>query len=261
MVTFSPLRRLGAPLLAAGAFAGASVLASATATGFQLLPVDQSMFVLLAAPIGESGQKSMLNIWEQVPGRRTCFSVLPGKPALVDLHLRTFNWDGICRRFLDSNSYSVRVGERELGTVYRLTVVRRGGDNLLMAYPTRSSAGPEMLVARTGGHAAGNLNFELEPGWSLRRRSAAGRALGHVYLYRDDFPAGTTAAVGTPAAAGTPAAGSSTQPGTPATPTGTTAPGAKPTPLSSTTGVPASGAAPVPPAPPAVRPGSATPRR
>ena len=251
MVTFSPLRRLGAPLLAAGAFSGAALLsaaalptpalASATATGFQLLPVDQSLFVLLAAPIGESGQKSMLNIWEQVPGRRTCFSVLPGKPALVDLHLRTFNWDGICRRFLDSNSYSVRVGERELGTVYRLTVVRRGGDNLLMAYPTRSTAGPEMLVARTGGHAAGNLNFELEPGWSLRRRSAAGRALGHVYLYRDDFPAGAPAAVSTPA--------------------GTTAPGAKPTPLSSTTGLPASGAAPVPPAPPAVRPGTTAHRR
>jgi hypothetical protein len=47
-----------------------------------------------------------------------------------------------------------------------------------------------MVVARTQGAGDGFLQLVLEPGWELKRRAYNGRNLGHVYLYRADWPAG-----------------------------------------------------------------------
>jgi hypothetical protein len=51
-----------------------------------------------------------------------------------------------------------------------------------------------MVVARTLGLGGGFLKFELEPGWTLKRRQYGSRRLGHIYLYRDDWPGSTAAA-------------------------------------------------------------------
>ena len=176
--------------LAAGAFATAVAFAATPAVAgalFQAADLSQERFVLVAAPIGD-GVRAQLNIYEQVKPTRPCFAVAPGSPAPVDPLLATFDFSGICSRFIDANGYSVRVGGADLATSYRLTVLRQSGDNVLLAVPTKAGAGPEMLVARTQGPGACFLQLVFEPGWQLKRRAYGGRNLGHVYLYRDTWP-------------------------------------------------------------------------
>ncbi|KEF41504.1 MAG: hypothetical protein ER33_10890 [Cyanobium sp. CACIAM 14] len=159
---------------------------------FAAAEVDQQRFLLVAAPIGTSGEKAQLNIYEQLKPVRPCFAVGQGQPAPVDPLLATFDFTGICNRYIDANGYSVRVGGQDLATTYRLMVTRNGGDMLLLAFPTRAKAGPEMVVARTRGIAPGFLKLELEPGWRLMRRQFGGRNLGHLYVYTESWP-GTAA--------------------------------------------------------------------
>jgi hypothetical protein len=167
---------------------------------FGAAELDQSKFIIVAAPIG-SGERSQLNIYEQRSAARPCFAVQGANPALVNPLLATFDFTGICNRYIDANGYSVRIGGTDLATVYRLSVVRQNGDMQLLAIPTKSGAGPEMVVARAGGQAPGFLLLVPEPGWKLMRRSFGGRALGHVYVYSDSWPAGSAApATPTPAA-------------------------------------------------------------
>ena len=156
----------------------------------------------MAAPIGD-GSRAQLNIYEQLNGRRACFAVNGASPAAVDPLLASFDFTGICSRFIDANGYSLRVGETDLATSYRLMVVRENGDNLLLAVPTKAGAGPEMLVARTQGPGTGFLQLVFEPGWQLKRRAYGGRNLGHVYLYRDSWPVGDLQAVQQPPAPAT----------------------------------------------------------
>ena len=154
---------------------------------FQAVDVDQSKFVIVAAPIGD-GSRAQLNIYEQRSAARPCFSVQGSAPTVVNPLLSSFDFTGICNRFIDGNGYSVRVGSSDLGTVYRLSVVKQANDTLLMALPTKPGAGPEMVVARTGGAGSTFLLLVPEPGWKLMRRQFGGRVLGHVYLYRDTWP-------------------------------------------------------------------------
>ena len=182
------LRRLALATVASLAIAPLASSAASPAL-FQALELDQGRFLLVAAPIG-NGSKAQLNIYEQVTNRRPCFATSGAKPAAVNPLLGTFDFTGICGRFIDANGYSLRVGGTDLATSYRLSVRREAGDNLLLAIPTRAGAGPEMLVARTQGAGNGFLQLVFEPGWRLMRRGFGGRALGHVYVYRDDMPAG-----------------------------------------------------------------------
>jgi hypothetical protein len=191
-----------------GALLGVVIPGAASAQAlFQAGELEQSRFVLVAAPIGK-GERSQLNIYEQIRPTRPCFAVGEGRPAAVDPLLATFDFTGICGRYIDANGYSLRVGGSDLATSYRLMVSRSGNDTLLLAIPTRGS-GPEMVVARTGGNASGFMKLHFEPGWSLKRRQFGGRALGHVYVYSDSFP-GATAPAGAPAPA--PAGASSANP-------------------------------------------------
>ncbi len=177
--------------------AGLASLASALATtlplpaGAQALfgarELPQERFVLVAAPIGD-GTRAQLNIYEQITDRRPCFATSGANPARVDPLLGSFDFTGICSRYLDANGYSLRIGGEDLATVYRISVVRSGNDNLLLAAPTRNQPGPEMVVARTQGHDAGFLLFMPEPGWKLMRRHFGNRALGHLYIYRETWP-------------------------------------------------------------------------
>lgn len=185
-----------AAVLSAGS--ATPVMASAL---FQAVDLSQERFVLVAAPIGD-GTRAQLNIYEQLKPTRPCFAIAPGAPASVEPLLATFDFSGICSRFIDANGYSVRVGGADLATSYRLTVLRQNGDNVLLAVPTKAGAGPEMVVARTQGPGTGFLQLVFEPGWQLKRRAYGGRSLGHVYLYRDAWPDALTQQAAPGAAAG-----------------------------------------------------------
>ncbi|WP_416233186.1 DUF3747 domain-containing protein [Cyanobium gracile] len=196
------------PVLPRAGLAALTVLATSLATAspapvrasalFAAAEVDQQNFLMVAAPIGTRGEKAQLNIYEQLKPVRPCFEVGEGLPSPVNPLLATFDFTGICSRYIDANGYSVRVGGQDLATSYRLMVTRSGGDMLLLAFPTRAGAGPEMVVARTRGSAPGFLKLHLEPGWRLMRRQFGGRNLGHLYVYADSWP-GTAATAAQPA--------------------------------------------------------------
>jgi Protein of unknown function (DUF3747) len=139
--------------------------------------VDPARFLLVAAPIGTSGERFQLNIYEQLKPTRPCFAVGEGKPAAVNPLLSTFDFTGICGRFIDANGYSLRIG-----------VVKGGRDILLVARSTKSSSQEDVVVARAGGVGSGFLKLELEPGWRLKRRQFGGRSLGHLYVYNETWP-------------------------------------------------------------------------
>jgi hypothetical protein len=166
---------------------GALLTNPAAASMFQAADLQQERFVLVAAPIGD-GTRAQLNIYEQLNNKRACYAVNGSAPAAVDPLLGSFDFTGICSRYIDANGYSVRVGGSDLAATYRLMVVRQNSDNLLLAIPTKAGAGPEMLVARTQGAGTGFLQLVFEPGWQLKRRAYGGRNLGHVYLYREAWP-------------------------------------------------------------------------
>ena len=191
--------------------------ARAQASMFSTQEVDQTKFIIVAAPIGD-GSRAQLNIYEQRGAQRPCYAVSGSRPAVVDPLLASFDFTGICNRFIDGNGYSLRIGTSDLGTVYRLSVVKDSADTLLMAQPTRADAGPEMVIARTGGQGNGFLLLVPEPGWRVMRRSFGNRALGHVYVYRDSWPSEATASKGSPEPAA-PAARLSGEPKLPAGPT------------------------------------------
>lgn len=187
---------------------------------FGMAEIDPQKFLVVAAPIGSSS-RSQLNIYEQVNSRRPCFAVASGRPAVVNPLLSSFDFSGICGRYIDANGYSVRVGNTDLATVYRLSVVNQDSDTVLMALPTRPGAGPEMVVGRTLGSGSGFLKLELEPGWRLARRTFRGRSLGHVYLYRDSWPALSASSAPGQASEAAPAAGSSNPSSPPSAPPST----------------------------------------
>ena len=237
---------------------------------FQALELNQDAFIVVAAPIGTSGQKAQLQIYEQVNAKkRPCFQTDNGTPARVNPLLGTFDFTGICSRYIDSVGYSTRVGGEDLFKTYRLVVRKSADDNLLFA--TAGPGKPELLVARTYGTAGpvDFLQFKFEPGWRLMRRAYGGRALGHVYLYRDSWPSEAVAATASPAAtppgttpaATTPPAQAVPAPAAavPATPPAKTAPAA----TGATSAVKSSQAAVVPssapPPPPALRSQTALP--
>ena len=178
--------------------------------------VPQERFILVAAPIG-SGERAQLNIYEQLNDRRPCFSTSGADPVIVNPLLGTFDFTGICNRFIDANGFSLRIGETDLAVSYRLSVVREKRDTVLLAIPLKANVGPELLVARTHGTAPGFLQLRFEPGWTLKRRHFGPRPLGHVYIHREASldtaatpqpgaaPAAQTAPTSAPAAAASPA--------------------------------------------------------
>ena len=151
---------------------------------FTTAEVDETKFVLVAAPIG-SGERSQLNIYEQRTSARPCYAVSGSAPAVVDPLLATFDFTGICNRYIDGNGYSLRIGGDDLGTRYRLSVIKSANDVQLMAVPTRNPSEPTLLVARAGGFGNNFVQLKLEPGWKLMRRQYGKRTLGHLYVYRD----------------------------------------------------------------------------
>ncbi|WP_254967435.1 DUF3747 domain-containing protein [Cyanobium sp. CH-040] len=183
----SPLAGVVVALAASTVSAVPALPPAGAASLFQTAELNPDNFVLVAAPIGD-GTRAQLNIYEQINSRRPCFAVAEGRPARVEPLLATFDFTGICGRYLDANGYSVRIGGSDLAPAYRLSVVRVNDDNLLLAVPTRSGVGPEMVVARTLGPGTDYLRLVLEPGWQLMRRAYNGRNLGHVYFYRDTWP-------------------------------------------------------------------------
>ena len=149
---------------------------------FAAVDLPQERFVLVAAPIGD-GTKEQLNIYEQLNGKRPCFAMSGAQPAKVEPMLATFDFTGICSRYLDSNGYSLRVGEEDLASRYRLRLAQQGNSLALLAMTPSDPT--ELLVGRGSvplRDRDGFVQIQLEPGWQLQRRVYGMQTLSHVYF-------------------------------------------------------------------------------
>ncbi|HYP04207.1 MAG TPA: DUF3747 domain-containing protein [Cyanobium sp.] len=146
---------------------------------FQSQPVDSTRFAVLARPLA-SGDWSLL-ILEQIQPSPLCWQ--QRSDGLIDPVLNRFNYTGICGRYLDSNGYSLRVGEEDLGSTYRLNLEQRGAELLLQATSPGEPNGLVVGRARVSQRDRDAfVALELEPGWQLQRRTYGERSLNHVYL-------------------------------------------------------------------------------
>lgn len=173
-----PYLALATFALVAGLTPGQSSLAWATGL-FGSAPVNPSSFAVLARPVGESDWT--LVVLEQLRARPFCWT--PRPDGLVDPTLNRFNYTGICGRFIDSNGYSLRIGDVDLNHAYRLRLQQNGRELRLLASP--ASQRGEFLVGRGSIPRRDRdlfVSLQLEPGWELRRRLFGERSLSHVYF-------------------------------------------------------------------------------
>lgn len=186
--------------LAAIGLSPLSVLAPTQAsTLFSRAEVDQSRFVAVASPFA-GGTAHQLLIIEQISNARPCWSESGVGPVTISPLLGNFDFTGICGRSIDSNGYSIRMADEDLGWKYSLRIVRRNGDLMLVGVPVVDRRSPELVIGRANGLSNGFAKLNLTPGWRLTKRSYGGQTVGHVYL-TNDRPLSSAIATGSPAPA------------------------------------------------------------
>ena len=175
------LKFLGMATVAVGLV---SSMSAAIAQTFGKLEVNQERYVVVAAPGGSLIPHSLM-ILQQVTDERACWSELGANPVEITPLLLDFDFSGICSRATDSNGYSLRLADEDLGSKYRFQVTEQAGDLVLSAVP-RAGRGGTFVIGRTGGiSSTGFAKINLDPGWRLTKRTFEGRTLGHTYLTND----------------------------------------------------------------------------
>jgi hypothetical protein len=188
-----------AGLALAGSALPAALPPLARAVGlFDSRPLDASRFAVLARPVGSSDWN--LLVLEQMQPRPLCWQAR--SDGLVDPSLNRFDYTKICGRYLDSNGYSLRVGQEDLAPRYRLRLQQQGTElQLLASAPTEAA---ELVVGRGQVPIRDREAFvaiRLEPGWELQRRTYDGQALSHVY-FANPSPLEQVIAAATPSSSG-----------------------------------------------------------
>ena len=162
------------------ALLSAGLVGSQAAAGvFQSQPLEQERLAVLGQPVGSQGWK--LLVLEQLKPAPKCWE--ERRDGLIDPALNRFNFSGICSRYLDSNGYSLRVGDDDVPPRYRLRLESQGNTLVLLAM---SGSHPTELVVGRGAiplrDRSGFVALKLEPGWQLERRMYGERSLSHVYF-------------------------------------------------------------------------------
>ena len=161
-------------LLAAGVQPEAAARALFASTA-----LPQERFAVLAQPVGRAKWK--LLVLEQIQTQPRCWT--PRQDGLVEPSLNRFDFSGICKRYLDSNGYSLRSGGQDLGTRFRFRLQQSGTSLRLEALDPQQRA--PLLVGQANilrRDPNGFVPLQLEPGWALERRLYQGRKLNHLYF-------------------------------------------------------------------------------
>ena len=176
------LRAVG--LTAVGLLAAGVPQESHARSLFDSAAVPEKQFAVLAQPIGRDQWK--LLVLEQLKVHPRCWRAR--QDGLVEPSLNRFNFSGICKRYLDSNGYSLRSGGQDLGTRFRFRLKPSGASLRLEALDPQQRApllvGQAPLPARRDPN--GFVALQLEPGWALERRVYQGRPLNHLYFAHHD---------------------------------------------------------------------------
>ncbi|WAL60480.1 DUF3747 domain-containing protein [Thermocoleostomius sinensis] len=151
--------------------------------GFGQSEVEQTRFIAVAAPVGNSNERQLL-ILEQISDDRPCWTESGSNPTVVDPLMLSFDFTGICGRSTDANGYSLRINGQDLALHYQFRIEQRSNDLVLVASlndPANRDA-PDIEVGRTNGLTNGFARINLNPGWRFTKRTLNDRVLGHVYV-------------------------------------------------------------------------------
>jgi len=146
---------------------------------FESTAVPQERFAVLAQPVGTTQWK--LLVLEQMKPQPRCWT--PRQDGLVEPSLNRFDFTRICKRYLDSNGYSLRSGDKDLGIRFRFRLKQSGASLKLEALDPQQRA--PLLVGQAPVHRRdpnGFVPLQLAPGWALERRVYQGRKLNHLYF-------------------------------------------------------------------------------
>jgi hypothetical protein len=157
-----------------------SALTPAHTATFKQEEVEQNKFIAIAAPLS-NGARQLL-ILEQQSDKQACWSESGTNPVVVEPLLLQFDFTGICGRNTDSNGYSIRMADQDLGLYYRLSIIERDGEFVLVGISDRDRQAPPIEIGRTRGIHPGFAKIHLEPGWQFTKRTFQDKTLGHVYL-------------------------------------------------------------------------------
>lgn len=170
---------LAAAALAAAAFQGVPQPPARAAGVFDSQPVEAANFQVLGMPVGESSWS--LLVLEQLKSGPLCWESRPD--GLIEPALNRFDFTGICNRYLDSNGYSLRTANQDLGGSFRLRLRQVGTELQLQAMSPNET---ETIVV---GKATVNrrdrdgfVPISLEPSWALGRRVFREQPLSHLYF-------------------------------------------------------------------------------
>jgi hypothetical protein len=161
---------------------GLSPIAATAAASFGQQEVSQSNYVVMAAPRANNAYN--LLVLEQVSTQKECWKTRNDAIGSIEPLLLNFDFTGICGRSTDSNGYSIRMGQEDLGLKYSMRLVPRNGYVALIGTPSVRTM-PELEIGRTKAIAQDYLKIDLNPGWRLSRRTFDGKTLGHVYVTND----------------------------------------------------------------------------
>ncbi|MGJ3250212.1 MAG: DUF3747 domain-containing protein [Elainellaceae cyanobacterium] len=167
-------------LAALGLGANGFFTSPAHATAFGQRDLDPDRVIAIASPVGTSSHQ--LLILEQISDRRDCWRE---QGSVVEPLLLDFDFTGICNRGTDSNGYSIRAGDEDLGWKYRLQVVRDGSTLKLVGASNVDRNSPPVEIGSTTTAPGDLVRIELNPGWRLTKRVYNGQSLGHYYLSHD----------------------------------------------------------------------------
>lgn len=166
---FAPLPLLPLPAAQAGVL-------------FESRGVEASRFVILAKPVARSDWS--LLVLEQLQPAPACWQQRPD--GLIVASLTRFDYTGICSRYIDSNGYSLRIGNVDLANRYRLQLRQVGRELQLLG--SSPDAPRDLLLGRgpvPRRDRDGFVAINLEPDWQLRRRVYGGQSLSHIYFSTD----------------------------------------------------------------------------
>jgi hypothetical protein len=187
-------------------------------TTFGNTPVNEDDFLVVAVP-GAAAQPYRLFIVEQMQPSPACWSIVDpnAQPVAVNDLWNSFDYTGICRLQRDSNGYSVWAnGDIGPGGLFELN--ERNG-NILLQYRTSITSRQRFTIGQTNGISpTGFTEIQLNPGWSLSKRTFNGEIVqSHlVYFTNDMTVAELVAAEGEDVATGP---SEPSRPTTPTTPT------------------------------------------
>jgi N-acetylmuramoyl-L-alanine amidase len=163
----------------------ANTTGKAGAQDFNKVEIDQSKVIVISTQLR---QKYALTLIRQLTDTRSCWSETnSGQPVIVKLDLLEFDFTGICQRSVDSGGYSIRMADRDLGLDYKVEVLNRDGNLVLVGTPYSPNF-PELIIGQTHGISGEPLKFFLNPGWRITQRSYEDQILGHYYFTHDLSP-------------------------------------------------------------------------